>query len=213
MSRNEIEKLRRYLDENLVKEFIRVSHSYAASSVMLIKKLEEELRFCVDYRELNVVIVKNRYSLSLIIEILNRLSRVKLFIKLNIIAAFNRLRIKEDDEEFTAFRIRFDLFEYLVMSFELCNDLVSFQHYINDTLREHLDDFCIAYLDDILIYSDNELKHEFHVKSILRKLREAELQTDIIKCFFHVTEVSYLKLIVTIEDIKMNSDKIETIIN
>ena len=167
----------------------RPFYSHAASSVMFVKKLEEELRFCVDYRELNIVIIKNRYSLSLIIEILNRLSRIKLFIKLNIIVAFNRLRIKENDEELTIFRIRFDFFEYLIILFELYNDFVSCQHYINDILREHLYDFCIVYFDDILIYSNNELKHEFHVKSIFYKLREAELQTDIIKCFFHVTEV------------------------
>jgi len=136
-------------------------------SVLFIKKLEEELCFCVNYRDLNTITIKNRYSLSLISETLNHLSRARNFIKLNIISAFNRLRIKEEDEAFIVFCTRFELFKYLVMLFNLCNESVSFQKYINNTLREHLDKFCTAYLNDILIYFDNELEHEIHVKLIL----------------------------------------------
>ncbi len=61
------------------------------------------------------------------------------------------------------------------MLFDLCNELISFQKYINNTFHEHLNKFCIAYLNDILIYLNNELKHEIHVKLILRKLQEADL--------------------------------------
>jgi len=88
-----------------------------------------------------------------------------------------------------------------------------FQKYINDTFREFLDKFCITYLDNVLIYSNNKLKHEVYIKLILRKLREADLQTDIIKYEFYVTQVLYLELIITIEEIKINSIKIETIVN
>ena len=172
------------LDDNLAKGFIRASRSHAASPVMFVEKPGGGLRFCVDYRGLNAVTIKNRYPLPLIAETLNRLSRAKIFTKLDIIAAFNRLRIKEGAEELTAFRTRFGLFEYLVMPFGLCNGPASFQHFINDTLREYLDDFCTAYLDDILIYSDVESEHEIHVKRILIKLREAGLQADITKCAF-----------------------------
>jgi hypothetical protein len=213
MSRNEIEKLRRYLDENLTKKFIRVSKSLVVFLVMFVKKSEEKLRFCVDYQDLNAITIKNRYSLSLIIEILNRLSRTKMFIKLNIISAFNRLRIKKEDEKLITFKIRFDLFELLILFFKLCNDSVFFQHFINDTLREYLNDFCTIYLNDILIYSEIETEHEIHVKRILLKLRETELQANIIKCKFHVTKIVYLELIVIIKRIKMNLVKIDIVIN
>ncbi len=73
------------------------------------------------------------------------------------------------------------------MFFNLCNEFVLFQKYINNTLREHLNKFCTAYLNDILIYFDNELEHKIHVKLILQKLQEANLQMNIIKCKFHVT--------------------------
>jgi hypothetical protein len=170
MNRIEIEKLRRYLNENLIKEFIKINRSHVVSFVMFVKKSKEEFHFYVNYCALNVITIKNRYLLSLIIEILHRLTKVRIFIKINIIVVFNMLRIREKDEEFTIFRTRFDLFESLILSFNLCNELVSFQHFINDTFHEYLDEFCTIYLDDILIYSNNKLKHETHVKKILFKL-------------------------------------------
>ncbi len=151
--------------------------------------------------------------MSLISETLNHLSQAKIFIKLNIISAFNWLWIKEEDEAFIVFCTRFELFKYLVMLFNLCNEFVFFQKYINNTLCKHLNKFCTAYLNDILIYFNNELEHEIHVKLILQKLQEADLQMNIIKCKFHVTQVSYLKLIIIIEEIKMNSSKINIIVN
>jgi hypothetical protein len=74
MSRNKIEELRRYLKKNLIKEFIQISHSHVAFLVMFVKKLERKLRFYVNYRDSNVITIKNRYSLFLIVEILNQLS-------------------------------------------------------------------------------------------------------------------------------------------
>ncbi len=99
------------------------------------------------------------------------------------------------------------------MLFNLCNKFVLFQKYINNTLREHLNKFYTAYLNDILIYFNNELEHEIHVKLILRKLQKADLRMNIIKCKFHVTQVLYLELIIIIEEIKMNSFKINIIVN
>ncbi len=126
---------------------------------------------------------------------------------------FNHLWIKEEDEAFIIFYTQFKLFKYLVMLFDLCNNLISFQKYINNTLHEYLNKFYIAYLNDILIYLNNELEHEIHVKLILQKLQEADFQMNIIKCKFHITQVSYLELIIIIEKIKMNSFNINIIVN
>ena len=212
MSRDEALELCQYLDENLSKGFIRVSRSDAAASVLFVKKPEEGLHFCVDYWGLNAITVKNWYPLPLISETLNCLSWVRIFIKLNIIAAFNRLCIWEGDKVLITFCTHFSLFEYLVMPFGLCNGPASFQNYINDTLWEYLDDFCTAYLDDILIYSEIKAEHKIHVKRVLQKLREADLQADIIKCAFHVKKVSYLELIIITEGVKMNSAKVSIIV-
>ncbi len=187
ISRDEILELRHYLNENLSKDFIQVSHFQMIISVLFIKKLEEELCFCVNYQDLNTITVKNWYSLSLISKMLNHLSQAKIFIKLNIISAFNQLWIKEEDKAFIIFCIQFKLFKYLIIFFNLYNESVLFQKYINNTFHEHLNKFCTAYLNDILIYFNNELKHKIHVKLILWKLQEADLQINIIKCKFHVT--------------------------
>ena len=98
------------------------------------------------------------------------------------------------------------------MPFDLCNSSASFQNYINDTLQEYLNIFCTVYLDDILIYNEIEAEHEIHVKRILQKLREVSLQADITKCTFHIKKISYLKLIIITEEIKINSAKVSIIV-
>ena len=211
MSRDENEALRVYLKENLNKGFIRASQSPAASPVLFVKKPGGGLRFCVDYRGLNAITVKSRYPLPLITETLNRLSKAVVYTKLDIIAAFNRLRITEGEEWMTAFRTRYGLYESLVLPFGLCNGPSSFQQYINDSLREYLDVFCTAYLDDILIYSNSLADHRGHVRSVLKRLRAAGLQVDITKCAFHTTEVLYLGLVITTKGIRMDPAKIATI--
>lgn len=212
MSRDEQEVLRDYLRENLAKGFIRASQSPAASPVLFVKKADGGLRFCVDYRALNALTVKNRYPLPLINETLQRLSKAVIYSKLDIIAAFNRLRMAKGDEWLTAFICREGLFEYNVMPFGLCNGPASFQSYINGLLLEY-QDFATAYLDDILIYSDSKEEHVRHVRLVLQKLLDAGLQVDITKCEFHATEVHYLGLIVTTQGIRMDPKKIATIQN
>ena len=99
------------------------------------------------------------------------------------------------------------------MFFDFFNDSVLFQFYINDTLQEYLDDFCIIYLNDILIYNELEMKHEIHVKYILQKLQEINIQVDVIKYKFHVIKIIYLDFIIIIKRICMNLIKIKTIVN
>jgi len=213
MSREELQVLRKELDENLERGFIRSSVSPAASPVLFVRKPGGGLRFCVDYRALNAITVKNRYPIPLIRETLDRLCRAKYYTKLDIIAAFNRLRIAKGDEWKTAFRTRYGLFEYLVMPFGLTNGPASFQHYVNDALRDYLDVFCTAYLDDILIYSNTLKEHKQHVRQVLQRLKEFGLQADIAKCEFHVQEVKYLGLIVGTNGIRMDPSKVSAVVD
>ncbi len=213
MSQDELRILKKYLKNNLIKDFIQVSSSFAISSILFVKKSSEELKFCVNYRDLNVMTVKNRYSLFLIQETLDRLTKIKYYIKLDIIAVFNKLRMTYEDEWKIAFRTRYDLYEYNVLLFKLTNESSSFQNFINDILHDFLNVFCIAYMNDILIYSNSKKKHTQHVHQILKRLRIIELQIDIEKCEFSVIEIKYLNLIIIIHEIKMNSEKINVIMN
>jgi hypothetical protein len=207
----ELQVIRKWLDDNLDKGFIRESRARCAAPLLLAAKPGSGVRICQDYRGLNNVTIKNRYPLPLIRETLDALCNAKWYTKLDIIAAFNKLRIAEGHEWKTAFITRFGLFESLVMPFGLCNAPASFQNYINHTLHDLLDRTCTAYLDDVLIYSANKAEHRKHVREVVQRLIDAGLQIDIQKCEFEVTETKYLGLIVSPGGIKMDPEKVATI--
>ena len=97
------------------------------------------------------------------------------------------------------------------MSFDFVNALVIFQTYINKTLTEIMNIFCIVYLNDILIFSKNKKKHVFHVRNVLQRLRKFELYANLKKCNFFVKKTEYLNFIVNIDNITMNSRRIKII--
>ena len=98
------------------------------------------------------------------------------------------------------------------MLFELTNTSVTFQKLINHVLYNHLNEFVIMYLDNILIYFKNKENHEKHVKEVLRKLQEKNLYLKSEKCKFHKQQIEYLKHIITTEKLEMNSEKIKAVI-
>ena len=214
MSRGELLVLRRTLTELLDKGFIRVSNSPAGAPVLFAKKPGGGLRFCVDYRALNKLTKKDRYPLPLINETLERIGKARWFTKLDVNAAFYKLRINEGDEWKTAFRTRYGLFEWLVTPFGLANAPSTFQRYINWTLRDFLDEFASAYLDDILIFTSGSLKkHREHVAKVLQRLKDAGLQLDIDKCEFEVESTKYLGFIIEAgKGIRMDPAKVKAIV-
>ena len=205
--------VKKYIDEMLRKKFIKKSISHYAASMLIIKKSKKNFKICVDYKTLNALTVKNRNASSLIKKILTRLNSIKIYNKFDIVVVFNEVRIKKNDEHKTIFLTRYDFFEYVMMSFELCNASKTFQTFINFTLKKYLNDFCTNYLNDIFIYSDNKKKHIAHVFKMLERLQHAELFLNVNKCEFFVTTIKYLKLIITIEKVKMNSIKVKAIVN
>lgn len=211
LSRDQARAVFEYIKEMRGKEFIRPSSSPYASPVLCVKKPGGGIRVCVDYRGLNEATVRNRNAPPLISETLSRLSKARVYTKLDVIAAFNDIRIREGDEEKTAFQTRWGLFEYVVMPFGLCNAPATFQSYINSVLHDYLDVFCTAYLDDVLIFSEDLEEHEEHVRRVVERLGKAGLYLDINKCQFGVKEVKYLGLIVSTEGIKMDPAKVNAI--
>jgi len=209
---HKLQKIKKYLIKHLNKEFIFSSFASYISLILFIEKKDDSLRFCVDYRKLNALIKRNRYSLSLIDEILARIQESKYLTQLNIIVAFNKLQMHSDSEDLTIFITFFDSYKYHVMLFELINESTFYQYYMNDVLFEYLHQFCQIYLDDIIIYSKILKKHKRHVQLILNRLREADLQMNINKCKFHVQEIIFLELLIFIEELKMNSRKIQAVV-
>jgi hypothetical protein len=118
----------------------------------------------------------------------------------------------KENENLIIFRIKYNTYKYLVMSFEFTNDSFTFQNFMNDTLMNYLNEFVIAYLDDIIVYSNSKKEHIQHVRKILQRLRKANIQADVNKCEFHTIETKFLRMIIDRDDIKMNLEKIKTIV-
>ncbi len=211
MSSHKLQKVKEYLEENLKKKFITLSKASFASSILFVEKKDDSLRFCMNYWKLNALIKRDRYSILLIDEVLARIQGSKYLIRLDIIVAFNKLRMSSESENLTTFVTFFDVYKYRIMLFELTNESASFQHYINDVLFECLHKFCQTYLNDILIYSKTLKEHRTHVNEVLDKLREVDLQIDIDKCEFKIQKTSFLELLIFINDLQMNSRKVHVI--
>jgi Reverse transcriptase (RNA-dependent DNA polymerase) len=162
---------------------------------------------------LNTITIKNYYPLPLIQEILAQLSRAKIYTKLDVIVIFNRIYIIEKQEYLIAFNICYGLYETLVILFGLSNIPAIFQACINKILHLYLDVFYTAYIDDILVYSNNLTSHKQHVRLVVEALRDASLQLDIKKYEFKIIEITYLGIIVSTNSIRIDPAKIIVITN
>ncbi len=184
-------------------------------SVLFVQKSEDELWFCVNYCDLNWITQKNCYLLSLIYKTLWNIRWAQWYIKLNVIAAFHKIQIAAENKWKTTFYTRYELYKWMMTSFELVNVSSTFQRYINWVLQNFLNKFCSAYVNDIFIFTDKSLhQHWNHVQRVLLWLWEVDLQIDIDKCEFEVKSIKYLKFILKVEkSIQMNPQKIKTIMN
>ncbi len=208
-----LQKIKEYLEENLKKKFITFSKASFALSILFVEKKKNSLRFCMNYWKLNALIKRNRYLILLIDEVLAWIQDSKYLTWLNIIITFNKLHMSSESKDLTTFVTFFNVYKYKVMLFELINESAFFQHYINNVLFNCLHKFCQTYLNDILIYSKTLKEHKIHVKEVLEKLREVDLQIDIDKCKFKIQKISFLELLIFINDLRMNSRKVDVIWN
>jgi hypothetical protein len=212
MSEKESATLKEYIKEQLQLGKIQPSNSPAGHGVLFVPKKDGSLQLCVDYRPLNAITVKDRYPLPLIHEIQDQIQGAKWFTKLDITDAYNHIQIAEGEEWKTAFRTKYRHYKYLVMLFGLTNAPASFQRFINEVLHECLELFMIAYLDDILIFSQEKEEHVEHVSQVLRKLQEANIKLKLKKCEFHVQETEFLGHWISTKGIHMDQNKVKAII-
>ncbi len=156
LSRTENQAMEEYIEEAMNSGFIRASTSAAGAGFFFVEKKDGGLRPCIDYRGLNNVTVKFRYPLPLVPSALEQLREATIYTKLDLRSAYNLIRIKEGDEWKTAFLTTRGHYEYQVMPYGLANSPAVFQSFINDIFRDLLNQYVVAYIDDILIYSKSE---------------------------------------------------------
>ena len=156
--------------------------------------------------------IKNRYPLHFINKIIDRVQGTQWFNKIDLKDAYYRIRIEADDEWKTAFKTRYRYYEFFVIFIGFTNIPTGFQTYINQVLRGLIDDFCIVYLDDILIFSKIEEKHIRHLQKICQRLKEHKLYTKPSKCSFYQKEMKFLGFIISSEKVKMDPKQVQTIV-
>jgi hypothetical protein len=180
--------------------------------VLFMEKKDGTQQMCVDYRSLNEVTIKNKYPLPRIEDLFDQMKRVSVFSKIDLRSGYHQLKIRELDIPKTAFRTRYGLYEYTVMSFGLTNASAYFMYLMNKVFMEYLDKFVVIFIDDILIFSKTE-EHEKHQRMVLEKLRSNQLYAKFSKCEFWLTEVAFLEHVISARGVSVDPSKVKNVLN
>jgi hypothetical protein len=212
MPPNELKELKEQLKVLLDKGFIHPSSSPWGCLALFVKKKDDSLQMCVDYRPLNEVTIKNKYPLPRIDILFDQLSGAWYFSKIDLRLGYHQIKIRQEDIPKTAFSTRYGLYEYTIMSFGLTNALAYFMYLMNSIFMEELDIFMVIFIDDILIYSKTRDDHAHHIHIVLQKLRKHRLYAKFSKCEFWLEKVSFLGHILSKDGVAVDPSKVQDVI-
>jgi hypothetical protein len=176
-----------------------------------VKKKDATLRLCINFRQPNKVTIKKKYPLPRIDDLFDHTKGVKIFSKINLRLFYHQVRITKEYINKTTFRIRYKHYEFTVVPFGISIAPIVFMCLINGVFTEYIDKFVIVFLDDILIYSKLEEKHEKHLRMVLKFLGEHKLHAKLSKCIFYQNKIHYLGHIISADGIVVHLEKIEAI--
>ncbi|MCO5559561.1 hypothetical protein L7F22_013162 [Adiantum nelumboides] len=212
LSASKAKKVESQLTDYLARGFIRPSTLPWSSPILLVNKKDGSMRMCIEYRGLNAITVKNKYPLSCVDELFDQLHGAQHFTKIDLRSRYHQVRILSEDISKIAFRTGFGHFEFLVMPFGLTNAPTTFMTLMDSVLRPYLGKFTVVFLDDILIYSKIEDEHIEHLQLVFEQLQTHALYPKPNKCDFFQTEIHYLGHVISYSNIKMDTDKVTTIL-
>ncbi|GJW60737.1 putative reverse transcriptase domain-containing protein [Tanacetum coccineum] len=208
---SEMKELSEQLKELSDKGFIRSSSLPWGALVLFVKKKDGSFRMCIDYRELNKLTVKNRFPFPRIDDLFDQLQGSSVYSKIDLRSGYHQLRVREEDIPKTAFRTRYDHYEFQVMPFGLTNAPAVFMDLMNRVCKPYLDKLVISFINDSLIYLKNKQEHEEHLKLIFELLKKEELYAKFSKCEFWIPKVQFLGHVIDSQGIHVDPAKIESI--
>jgi hypothetical protein len=168
MMRDELAKLKIQLKDLLDKGYIRPSSSPWGCLALFVKKKDEALCLCVDYRPLKAIMIKNIYPLPCIDLWFDQLAGDQVLSKIDLYSEYHQIKIHAEDIPKIAFSTRYDFYEYLVVSFGLTNAPGHFMYLMNSVFMPELDKCVMVSIDDILVYSKSMEEHEEHFRIVLQ---------------------------------------------
>ena len=192
---------------------IKPSDSPWTAPVVVVKKKEGKLRFCVDYRQLNKVTTKDQFPLPRIDDLLDTLGKAKYFSTLDLASGYWQVEIKPEDRPKTAFITTEGLYEFNVMPFGLTNAPATFQRLMNKVFKNQLNKFVVIYLDDTNVFSTTFKDHLLHLRIVFDKLRQSGLKLQPNKCHFGKTSLAFLGHVISKDGIKPDPAKITAVEN
>jgi len=212
LSREEREEVREFIQEQLRKEYIWPSKSPQTALVFFIGKKDRKKQMMQDYRYLNEWTIKNNYPLPLISDILENIGTKKVFTKMDLRWGYNNVRIKEGDEWKAMFTMPEGSFEPTVMFFGLTNSLATFQAMMNELLRDLINTGKVAaFINDMIVGTEMEEGHDELVAEVIRRLEVNDLYVKLEKCKWKVREVGFLGVVIGLEGIKMEEEKVKEV--
>lgn len=207
VSRKEREAIGNQVKEMLRDDVIQPSTSPWASPVVLVKKKDQSLRFCIDYRRLNSVTKRDVYPLPRIDDTLDRLRDAKFFSSLDLKSGYWQIEVDERDREKTAFVTPDGLYEFKVLPFGLCSAPATFQRMMDTVLSGLKWQSCLVYLDDVVVFSTTFEQHLERLRAVLEAISSAGLTIKPQKCHFGFHELLFLGHVISAEGIRPDPEK------
>ena len=207
-----IEEVREHIQEMFDSRAIHPSNSLWCNAVVLVRKKDGTLQFCIDFWRLNDCMEKDSYPMPKMIDTMETMLGSKFFSTMDLKSGFWQVKMAEDSQPYTAFTIgSLGVYEFLRMMFGLCNTPVTFQHLMQNCLGELNLTYTLIYLDNIVIFSDTEKEHIKRLAAVFEWFREHSLKLKPSKCHFFHKEINYLSHPVSAEGMKPGIDNVEGI--
>lgn len=192
------DEIERQVSKMLEQGIIQPSCSPYASPVLLVMKKDLTWRFCIDYRHLNAITVKNRYPLPIIEELIDELAGACWFTSLDLRAGYHQIRLLPGEEAKTAFKTHNGHFEFRVMSFGLTGAPATFQNTMNTVLAPLLRKGVLVFIDDILVYTRTLEEHVQLLRQVFELLDQHQLKVKKSKCAFAQKQLVYLGHVISV---------------